>query len=61
LAPKLGVLEYMALQNEAALTERAPSELQVTWRGGLDVRQLLGPGLSAQDVFDRYNAILDRP
>jgi FkbM family methyltransferase len=60
LAPKLGVLEYMALENESALAEHPPSELQVTWRGGLDVRRLLDPGLSAQEVFNRYSAFLDR-
>jgi hypothetical protein len=61
LAPKLGVLEYMTLENEAGMAEHASSELQVTWRGGLDVRRLLDPGLSAPEVFNRYCAFLDRP
>jgi FkbM family methyltransferase len=60
LAPKLGLLEYVALEHEAALAERGAVELQVTWRGGLDVRRLLDPGLSPQDLFNRYSAFLDR-
>ena len=61
LAPKLGLLEYMPLEHEAAITQRAATEFQMTWRGGIDVRRLLDPGLSPQDVFQRYSAFLDRP
>ena len=60
LAPKLGVLEYMALANEGAFADYVASEFQVTWRGGLDVRPLFEPGLDKQAMIDRYSAFLDR-
>jgi len=60
LAPKLGLLEYMALENEAAITQYGPSEYQVTWRGGLDVQGLFQTGLHQQEVISRYSAFLDR-
>ncbi len=61
LAPKLGLLEYMALENESAFADYVASEYQVTWRGGLDVRHLLEPGLDRQALIERYSAFLDRP
>jgi FkbM family methyltransferase len=60
LAPKLGLLEYMALENEGAITQYGPSEYQVTWRGGLDIRRLLEPGLARHEIISRYSAFLDR-
>jgi FkbM family methyltransferase len=61
LAPKLGLMEYMILENEAAVTQYGPSEYQVTWRGGLDVQRLFESGQSPQQMIGRYSAFLDRP
>ncbi len=60
LAPKLGLLEYMALESESVLSGYAPSEYQVTWRGGLDVRRLFEPDLNHQQIIGRYSQFLDR-
>ena len=64
LAPKIGLLEYLALAGEPgwpAAPERF--ELQTIWRGGIGFRPLnddyLGP--TRGDVVDHYARFLDRP
>ncbi len=61
LAPKLGLLEHAALDQEAAFAQQPTRfELQTFWRGGLDIRRLDDSGSSAAFI-ERYFAFLNRP
>lgn len=64
LAPKIGLLEYLALAGEPGWPS-APDrfELQMIWRGKISFASLNGDylGPTRKDVIDYYAQFLDRP